>query len=64
MTRLLIVDDEADIREVVREYAEINGYEADEAADGMEALDKMRESKYDCVILDVMMPRLDRKSVV
>ena len=59
MTRLLIVDDEADIRKVVREYAEINGYEADEAADGMEALDKMRESKYDCVILDVMMPRLD-----
>ena len=59
MTRLLIVDDEADIREVVREYAEINGYEADEAVDGMEALEMIRKTPYDCVILDVMMPRLD-----
>lgn len=59
MTRILIVDDEADIREVVREYAEINGYEAEEASDGMEALEKIRNTSYDCVILDVMMPRLD-----
>lgn len=59
MTRLLIVDDEADIREVVREYAEINGYVADEAEDGMVALNMIREQKYDLVILDVMMPRLD-----
>ena len=35
MTRILIVDDEADIREVVREYAEINGYVADEALPGV-----------------------------
>lgn len=59
MTRILIVDDEADIREVVREYAEINGYETDEASDGMDALEKIRNISYDCVILDVMMPRLD-----
>lgn len=63
MTKLLIADDEADIREVVREYAEINGYEADEACDGMEAMDKIRKTAYDCVILDVMMPRLDGFSV-
>ena len=59
MTRILIVDDEADIREVVREYAEINGYVADEAEDGMIALQKIREQRYDLVIVDVMMPRLD-----
>ncbi len=59
MARILIADDEANIREVVREYCEINGYEADEASDGYEALQMVRETHYDCVILDVMMPRMD-----
>ena len=59
MAKILIVDDEDYIREVVHEYAEINGYEADEATDGIDALDKIRSVTYDCVILDVMMPRLD-----
>ena len=59
MTRILIVDDEQSIREVVREYAQLNGYEADEAADGLQALDKVTDNDYDCVILDVMMPKLD-----
>lgn len=59
MAKILIVDDEDSIREVVHEYAEINGYEADEATDGIDALDKIRSTTYDCVILDVMMPRLD-----
>lgn len=59
MAKILIVDDEDSIREVVREYAEINGYEADGATDGIDALDKIRSTTYDCVILDVMMPRLD-----
>ncbi|MBR4161984.1 MAG: response regulator transcription factor [Solobacterium sp.] len=59
MARILIADDEANIREVVREYCEINGYEADEASDGYEALQMVRQTHYDCVILDVMMPRMD-----
>ena len=59
MARILIVDDEKNIREVVREYCELNGYEADEAEDGMEAIEKVRTAHYDCVILDVMMPKLD-----
>ena len=58
MTRILIVDDEENIREVVREYAELNGYDADEAQDGFEAIDKVKNGHYDCIILDVMMPRL------
>ena len=59
MTRMLIVDDEKNIREVVREYAHLNGYETDEAADGYEALEKVRDNDYDCIILDIMMPKLD-----
>ena len=59
MTRVLIVDDEKNIREVVREYAHLNGYETDEAADGYEALEKVRDNDYDCIILDIMMPKLD-----
>lgn len=57
--RILIVDDEANIREVVKEYCELSGYEADEAQDGVEAIEKVKENHYDCVVLDVMMPTLD-----
>ena len=57
--KLLVVDDEANLRRVVREYAEFEDYEVDEAADGMEAVTKVRENQYDLIIMDVMMPRLD-----
>ncbi|MEA4999271.1 MAG: response regulator transcription factor [Candidatus Limiplasma sp.] len=57
--RVLIVDDEAGIRTVIREYVEFDGYEADEASDGMEAVEKCRAQDYDVVIMDAMMPRLD-----
>lgn len=59
MSRLLIVDDEAKIRAVIREYAEFNNHEVDEAADGMEAIGLCKLNEYDLVILDVMMPKLD-----
>lgn len=59
MRKILIADDEDKIREVIREYAEFEGYETDEAADGMEAVEKCRNGGYDAVVLDVMMPKLD-----
>ena len=59
MDRLLVVDDEQKIREVIREYAEFNGYEVDEAADGMAALSLTKEKDYDLIIMDIMMPKLD-----
>ncbi len=59
MAKLLIADDEANIREVVREYAEFGGHELDEAGDGMEAVSMCREKQYDLIILDIMMPKLD-----
>lgn len=57
--RLLVVDDEPNIRRVVREYAEFEGYEVDEAFDGMDAVLKCRDNDYDIIIMDIMMPRLD-----
>lgn len=59
MSKLLIVDDEVKIREVIREYAEFNNHNVDEAADGMEAIGLCKLNDYDLIILDVMMPKLD-----
>lgn len=59
MSRILIVDDEVNIRAVVREYAEFEEFEVDEAENGMEAVAKCRQNTYDLVIMDVMMPKLD-----
>ena len=59
MYKLLVVDDEPKIREVIREYAEFNGYEVTEAGDGMSAVGLCKLNKYDLVVLDIMMPKLD-----
>ncbi len=59
MPKILIVDDEVKIRTVVKEYAEFEGYETDEAGDGMEAVEKARKNDYDIIVMDIMMPKLD-----
>ena len=59
MSRILIVDDEVNIRKVVREYAEFEGYEVEEAGDGMEAVNICRNEDFDLIVMDVMMPKLD-----
>jgi two-component system response regulator ResD len=60
MSKLLIVDDEAGIREVIREYAQLkHQFDVDEAKDGREALDKVRQNSYDLIVLDIMMPNMD-----
>ena len=59
MLRILIVDDEIKIREVVKEYGKVSGYEVDEANNGLDAIEKVKKNEYDCVILDIMMPELD-----
>lgn len=59
MQRVLVVDDEAKIRAIIRKYGEFEGYEIAEAADGMEAIQICRQQDFDCVILDIMMPELD-----
>ena len=59
MLKILIVDDEIKIREVVKEYARVSHYEADEASNGLDAIEMVKNNDYDCVILDIMMPELD-----
>ncbi len=60
MKKILVVDDEEKIRSIIRKYGEFEGYEIDEACDGMDAIEKVRaNSDYDVIIMDVMMPELD-----
>ena len=59
MYKLLVVDDEPKIRELIKEYAEFSGYEVTEAGDGMEAVGLTKLNDYDLIIMDIMMPRLD-----
>ncbi len=59
MYKILIVDDEENIRLIIKKYALFEGYETDEACDGMEAVEKCRKNDYDIIIMDIMMPELD-----
>ena len=59
MAKLLVVDDEKGIREVIREYSEFNGHEVTEAEDGMTAVGFCKINEYDLIVMDIMMPRLD-----
>lgn len=59
MYRILVVDDEAGIRDIIKKYAVFEGHEISEAADGMEAVRICREKDFDIIVMDVMMPELD-----
>ena len=64
MSKILVVDDEQGIRDVLREYLELDGYEVGEAVDGMDAIKQAKAGDYDLIIMDVMMPKLDGYSAV
>ena len=64
MSKILVVDDEAKIREVIKEYASFDGFNVSEAVDGMDAINKCKQEKFDLIIMDVMMPRLDGFSAI
>lgn len=59
MYNILVVDDEARIRTIIKKYAEFEGHSVAEACDGMEAVNMCRRGKYDIIIMDIMMPELD-----
>jgi DNA-binding response OmpR family regulator len=57
--RVLVVDDDAEMRDVITHFLRLHGYEAIEAAAGQAALDLIASTKVDLVILDIMMPGMD-----
>ena len=59
MSKLLVVDDEYQIRQIIKKYAEFEGHTVEEAVDGMEAIEICKKNTYDLIIMDVMMPELD-----
>ena len=59
MSKILVVDDEFRIRQIIRKYAEFEGFTVEEAVDGMQAIEICRKEQFDLIIMDVMMPELD-----
>ncbi|MBQ8731781.1 MAG: response regulator transcription factor [Oscillospiraceae bacterium] len=59
MAKLLVVDDEQKIREIIRKYAEFEGHSVYEAANGMESVLLCKKQSFDMIIMDIMMPELD-----
>ena len=59
MYKILIVDDEPKIRELIKKYADFEGFETTEAENGMKAVDICKNKDFDIIIMDVMMPELD-----
>lgn len=64
MAKILICDDEAGLRAVIKRYATFEGHEVMEAGNGLEAVGLCRENEFDIIIMDVMMPELDGFSAV
>jgi len=64
MAKILVIDDEKDVRITVGEILARAGYEVDTAADGKEGLEKMREFGADLVVTDVIMPGIDGVAVM
>jgi DNA-binding NtrC family response regulator len=59
MAKILIVDDELPIRRTLRDILEFEEYDVDEASDGLECIAKVQKEKYDVVIMDIKMPKMD-----
>lgn len=57
--KILIVEDNVQLNDTLKEVLEINGYLVDTAFDGEEALDYLNATEYDLIILDIMLPKID-----
>ena len=64
MPRILVIDDERSIRNTLREILEYEKYEVDDAADGIEGIQLVRENKYDAILCDIKMPKMDGLEVL
>lgn len=59
MSKILIVDDEERIRDIMKEYLAFEGFDYAEASDGVQAVNMAKETAFDLIILDIMMPKVD-----
>ena len=59
MQRILVVEDDFDIQELLQNFLQETGYEVDIAGDGVEALSIFIDGKYDLILLDIMLPKID-----
>ena len=59
MYHILVVDDEEMIRKLIAKYAVYEGHSVTEAADGMEAIEQVKNGTFDLMVIDIMMPELD-----
>lgn len=64
MAKILIVDDEIGIRDIIKEYLDFADYEYKDTDDGMKALQLLEQEDFDLVVLDIMMPGIDGISVL
>ncbi len=62
--RILIVDDDRAVREALQVWFSSKGFEADEAIDGLDGLDKARGGRYDAIIMDLEMPRMGGREAI
>ena len=62
--KVLIVDDEKEIRELIRDYLIVEGFEVQMANDGKEAIEKFESDNFDIVILDIMLPKIDGMEIL
>lgn len=62
--RVLVTDDEEDIRQILRTYLEKNGYRVEEAEDGRACIELLKKDEFDLLILDLMMPNLNGYEVL
>ena len=61
---ILMVDDEILIRNVIKEYLKLENYTYDEASNGVDAINLVKNNSYDCILMDIMMPKLDGYSAI
>ena len=59
MYKILVVDDEERIREIIKKYAKFEGHEVVEASNGIEAIEICEKEDFHIIIMDIMMPELD-----
>lgn len=61
---ILLVDDEKDFRDCVRGLFELHGFHVEEACNGLDALEKVKDKKYDAILTDLFMPRMSGKKFI